>query len=605
MKKSATVLTLCIIVLAIVLTATVNAPTAVADDVKIYPDETSSFAAYGNAIAYTTSKNEIVLSSESGSFTLASAYAGKSKSIAMNGNYIFLLSVIQGESKETVSFTAYPYTLDPVSVGNGENALNLFVGSGGNVTAEEIANNTFFVNEKTSDGITMGGYDYLYVSGDKIYCMAVADSAYADGTPATDCVFFGDLKTRQWNKQGATLKNFATANDFVVVSEETVYFNTENSLMKGDLTVGPEHEVLTSDIKIRSIAYAGGILYALADDGIYAVNTADGSHKKLIDEAFDGRIRALAGDGVTYLLAQSVTGKYVKQYVCGGSSYESASLEYYNVFDGIVYLDPETYDLLKVGKVSVATNAYHSPKNLKTEFSLEQGEYVLALAKQDGFYYVRNTEGQVAYVRENELSLLEPSSDTAVGKYAQALHDNTNVYLYPYISDDVVATVSIDDLLVVVDNVATDGGKQVWGWYKICLISEDGTMTYGYVQSDYVSKYTNFKLPSFSTDATISAGTLGGMIDVHLLPDENSEVLGTLTDGDKITLAQEKLEQDSEWTKIVYKDMVGYVKTANLISEGMTPLQITLIVVFAVVIVATAIVVVLVVKKRNAQKFDY
>ena len=51
--------------------------------------------------------------------------------------------------------------------------------------------------------------------------------------------------------------------------------------------------------------------------------------------------------------------------------------------------------------------------------------------------------------------------------------------------------------------------------------------------------------------------------------------------------------------------MVGYVRTANLITKGITPLQVTLIVVFAVVIVATAIVVVLVVKKRRAQRFDY
>lgn len=604
MKKSATAIMLCILVLTLVLTVTFSAPTAVADEIKIYPDETSSYAAYGEAIAYTTAKNEIVLSAESGSFTLANAYAGKSKSIAMNGNYIFLLSVIQGESTETVSFTAYPYTLNPVSVGSGQNALNLFVGSGGNVTAEEIAGNAFYVNEKTSNGLTMGGYDYLYVSGDRIYCMAAADSDYAEGTPAADCIFFGDLDTRQWNKQGATLKNFATADDFVVVGE-TVYFNSENSLMKGDMTVGTQSEVLTDTLKIRSLAYADGVLYALSDDGIYAVNTADGSYKKLVDDSFDGSIRTLGGDGATYLLAQSITGKCVKQYVCGGSSFESASLEYYNIFDGVIYLDPETYDLLKVGKCTTDTDAYHSPKNRKTEFTLEEGEYVLALAKQDGYYYVRNTNGMTAYVQENDLALLEASSETAVGKYAQALHDNTNVYLYPYISDDIVATVNIDDLLIVVDNVATDGDQQVWGWYRICLVGEDASMTYGYIQSDYASKYTNFKLPSFSTDATVSAGSLGGIINVHLLPDENSEVLGTLTDGDKITLAQEKLDTSSEWTKIVYKDMVGYVRTSDLITEGMTPLQITLIVVFSVVIVATVIVVILVVKKRNAQKFDY
>ena len=593
MKKSATAIILCILVLAVAFTATVCAPTAVADEIKIYPDDTSSFAAYGNAVAYTAG-NKLYLSSESG-LTAGVSYKGVCLSIAMNGQYVFLLTSEANETSSDISFLAYPYTTEPLALQPAQNALKLF-----GISDEDIANNKYWVNQ-TSAGL--GGYDLMYSDGEKIYCMVSASQPYGDDALyGNDSLFIGTYGSDGW--QWKSNLDLSCAVDFVVTGNDVIYI-TDSALYEIDKENYSHPTQKLSFEKCVSVAFADGLLYLSADDGIYAVDTSDYSYKLVLDQPSDGKIRALAGDGVTYLLVQDKAGKSVSQYICGGSDLSSATLEYYSIFDGVVYEDPSTYDLLKVGKCTTDTKAYFSPKNRKTEFTLEEGEYVLALAQQDGYYYVRNTDGMTAYVQESDLALLEASSETAVGKYAQALHDNTNIYLYPYISDDIVATVNIDDLLIVVDNVATDGDQQVWGWYRICLVGEDGSMTYGYIQSDYASKYTNFKQPSFSTDATVSAGSLGGIINVYLLPDDSSEVLGTLTDGDKITLAQEKLDASSEWTKIVYKDMVGYVKTANLITEGMTPLQITLIVVFSVVIVATVIVVILVVKKRNAQKFDY
>ena len=593
MKKSATAIMLCILVLTLVLTVTFSAPTAVADEIKIYPDETSSYAAYGDAIAYTAG-NKLYISTEQGQ-SAGVNYKGVCLSIAMNGQYVFLLTSEANETSSDISFLAYPYTTEPLALQPAQNALKLF-----GISDEDIANNKYWVNQ-TSAGL--GGYDLMYSDGEKIYCMVSASLPYGDDALyGNDSLFIGTYDSDGWEWKSNL--DLSCAVDFVVTGNDVIYI-TDSALYEIDKENYSHPTQKLSFGKYVSVAFADGLLYLSADDGIYAVDTSDYSYKLVLDQPSDGKIRALAGDGVTYLLVQDKAGKSVSQYICGGSDLSSATLEYYSIFDGVVYEDPSTYDLLKVGKCTTDTKAYFSPKNRKTEFTLEEGEYVLALAKQDGYYYVRNTNGMTAYVQENDLALLEASSETAVGKYAQALHDNTNVYLYPYISDDIVATVNIDDLLIVVDNVATDGDQQVWGWYRICLVGEDASMTYGYIQSDYASKYTNFKLPSFSTDAKVSAGALGGIINVHLLHDENSEVLGTLTDGDKITLAQEKLDTSSEWTKIVYKDMVGYVRTSDLITEGMTPLQITLIVVFSVVIVATAIVVILVVKKRNAQKFDY
>lgn len=607
MKKSAFVLVLIIICCAIAFTA-VYLPSdqafaaqsdatnqTVKDEIKIYLDDKSNFAAYGDVIAYTTANNDLVIATKGDLITIEDAYAGECRSIVMNSKYILLLSAVKNESSYKISFTAFDYTLGSIGIKNSKtDALKLF----DNVDQSEIDSNYFLVNE---DKNGWGGYDLLYLYGDTVYCISRDDETSESGTH-NDFIYSGNLQTKQWSRTPITMKDLAAATDFVV-ADKMIYFVSGNTLYYTDDSLRPDKYKMFDGTAL-SVTYENGIIYVLSDNGIYAVDPPTRNSKKLSDDTSDGKIRILQGDGVTYLLAQDVANKSIKQYICEGT-FDNATLTYYNVFDGVIYKNPGNYDLLKVGKVSAETDAYYSPKNLKIEFSLEAGDYVLALAKQDGFYYVRNDEGKTAYIRENELSLLNASESTSIGKYAQALHDGTAVYKYPYVSDDVVATVNIDVMLIVVDNVAQDGDNHVWGWYKVCIVGDDGTLTYGYIQAEYVSKYTNFKLPSFSTDATVSAGSLGGIINVYLLPDEESEILGTLTDGDKITLAQEKLDGDSEWTKIVYKDMVGYVKTANLISKGITPLQITLIVVFAVVIVATAIVIFLVVKKRNAQKFDY
>ena len=594
MKKTAIVLTLCLLCVALAATAVFYpAGNAAADEIKIYPDETSQYAAFGDAIAY-TADNRLFVASEKG-VSAGVYYDGKCLGIVMNGEYVFMLTAVSKETSANINFKAYRYDAEKPSVDAGIEALSLF-----GVSDQDIKNNKYWVNA-TSAGL--GGYDLLYSDGENLYCAVSASSHYGDDALfGNDSLFSGTYGKSGWN--WTTNLDLSCATDFIVADGNIVYI-ADSSLYETEDENYSSPALRLNSLKCNSIAYHNGVIYVSASDGIYKVNPSGYSFKSLTSDTFDGRIRILGGDGVTYLLAQDVSGKCIKQYVINGSSYESVSLTYFNVFDGVIYQDPTTYDLVRVGKATRDTQAYFSPKNLKTEFSLTSGEYVLALAKQDGYYYVRNEAGDVAYVKESDLTLLSASEDTAVGKYGQAMHDNTSVYLYPYESDDVVATVDIDDLLIVVDNVANDGGNHVWGWYKVCIVGEDGTLTYGYLQKEYLSKYTNFKLPSFSTDATVSAGSLGGIINVYLLPDEESEVLGSLTDGDKITLAQEKLDSSEEWTKIVYNDMVGYVKTANLITKGITPLQITLIVVFSVVIVATAIVIVLVVKKRNAQRFDY
>ena len=141
MKKSATAIMLCILVLTLVLTVTFSAPTAVADEIKIYPDETSSYAAYGDAIAYTAG-NKLYISTEQGQ-SAGVNYKGVCLSIAMNGQYVFLLTSEANETSSDISFLAYPYTTEPLALQPAQNALKLF-----GISDEDIANNKYWVNQK-------------------------------------------------------------------------------------------------------------------------------------------------------------------------------------------------------------------------------------------------------------------------------------------------------------------------------------------------------------------------------------------------------------------------------------------------------------------------
>lgn len=594
--RFASILCLCLLIVTVITVCTAFAipyTRTFADEIKISLDDTSDYASYGDAIVYTTKDNALVLSTEKGKFSLPSAYDGKCKSIAMNDKYIFMLSYTTGETKDTISFLSFEYSCENMTISQKKDALLLF-----GVSPENIANNTYFVN---ANEYGIGGFDKLYVDGNNVYCIASADKPY-EATMPNDILFAADLSS------GAlpslfSYKDFALADSFTVNANK-IYFTSQGKIYSTSKETNTPSSAIVSSVSTNGIVFANGFIVANCADGVYAVNPETSKTKKLLEETFEGKISVVRGAETTYILLHDKDGRAVKQYILTGD-FESSALTYFNSFDDMIYNNPQTYDILKAGKAVANTKAYYSPKNMKTEFEIAKDSYVLILAAQDGFYYTRNEQGQTGYVRQNELTVIEPSTSTDLGKYAQALHDNTNIYKYPYVSSDVVATVGISQMLIVVDNVAQDGDNQVWNWYKVCILAEDGTMTYGYIQKEYASKFDSFRLPSFSSDATVSAGSIGGRVNVYLLPDENSEVLGTLGDGEKVVLAQEKIVESEEWTKIVYGDIQGYIKTANLTTKGLTSLQITLIVVFSVVIVATVIIAVLVVKKRRAQRYDY
>ena len=98
---------------------------------------------------------------------------------------------------------------------------------------------------------------------------------------------------------------------------------------------------------------------------------------------------------------------------------------------------------------------------------------------------------------------------------------------------------------------------------------------------------------------------MGENINVYRSHDENSEIIGTLTDGQKVdVLVDYSLSLDyGEFTRIIYEDEIGFIKTVN-ITTGITYDQKLAIILLSSIIGALIVtaVIILVIRKGKMNK---
>ena len=164
---------------------------------------------------------------------------------------------------------------------------------------------------------------------------------------------------------------------------------------------------------------------------------------------------------------------------------------------------------------------------------------------------------------------------------------------------EAVAYLTIYDQLVVIDNVGQDGTYK-WGWYKIQYLNANKQIVEGYVKEKDVSPYTVLTPPDISKTVKVSSKKLGEYVKVYALPQEDSKLIAELKEGTSIDL-HEKYDKNSEWTAVIYNDMIAYVKTENIQPGGLTSWQLALAITVPIVVVAIVITVIIlvVVKKRK------
>ena len=342
-------------------------------------------------------------------------------------------------------------------------------------------------------------------------------------------------------------------------------------------------------------------IFVNAESGIYKIDPTTNIETKLSDTTNGTGIISFATINTQDYIF-TCEDNAVIQYI-----YDGNECTYYNKFNNSAYVHPTNFDLNYVAQLTATdTDMYYSPRNRQVTSTLANGDYFLVLCKvtsedSSEYFYIAKKDGTKGYISaQTAMEKINPNTDAKtfrIGLYAQGLHASTNIYRYPFEESEVLATVTIYDELIVLDNVAEKDGNQIWQYYKVSYV-QNGNIVTGYVKTTDVSPYTSLKAPAVLKTVKITADSIGGVVYLYALPSEDSAQVAALTDGEELDLAEE-YDKDSTWTKVVYKDMYAYVLTSQISQKGLTAVQITLIVVSSVIVVVSIVMLILLRKKRK------
>lgn len=561
---------LCCILLAGVISVFAGCGVALAENSNVSIDivNDSSFTAYGDAFALVTDNNVYVVKdstvhkyTEEAQFTVLD--------MAMNSKYLVLL--VTDDSGKNL----YVYSYD----NGGIKKIQL---ENPNVYPEEIV--------------------ALYNDNESIFAMD-SNKVYKIDV---------DSSSTLWSTFISKNPLYTQILDMAILDEDVLYF-----ILDGDIystsSKNFTQDNLSSFLKLEGaytdLVISGGKLILLDSSKAYVYDDASNSVSELLTSGI-GEKSSLSA---TYISSSNTNYVYIKSDLPSLNMYEftGTALNYYNTFDRTIYSHPSSYDIVKMYKIDSETTVFSSPRHLQKLATLSSGDYVMLLNEVGEYYYVyfakEGKDVKLGYIRKDSaITLCPASTECEIGAYAQALHPDTAVYKYPFVGDgfnstgsEAIAYLSIYDQLVVIDNVGQDG-EYNWGWYKIQYLDKNDNIVEGYVKEKDVSPYTVLTPPDISKTVKVSSKKLGEYVKVYALPQEDAKLIAELKEGTPIDL-HEKYDKNSEWTAVIYNDMIAYVKTENIQPGGLTSWQLALAITIPIVVVAIIVTVIILVtvKKRK------
>ncbi|MGN0797656.1 MAG: hypothetical protein ACI4M5_05545 [Christensenellales bacterium] len=397
---------------------------------------------------------------------------------------------------------------------------------------------------------------------------------------------------------------FAVINDISIIGlkqQKAYMFN------RGVISALPTP--IVSDYLFNSVDSHGDNLYLNTDTKIVKYDVTDGTFTQLGDTPDkDGKIAYVGQGGKDNLFVGCSADASIKQYVIVGDQ-----LNYVNSFDNTIYSHPTAADIVKVAIAGEPITAYVSPRTLIPVRDFSIGDKFLILSEKDGYYYVTdgivkqdssNSEPYVCFgyvAKSATLTITESKTATEFGSHVSVLHPNTPIYALPYDTADILTRKAITDRLAVVNCLSVGGGQDLWGWYTVNYM-QDGTLVTGYVKATDIAPYTSLSAPAVKKSVKIKADKFGDVVTIYSLPDAQSPKVVELVDGKSVLLLQ-TYDPTSTWTAVQYGDKVGYVYTANIQIDGLTNVQIFIIVAVSLVVVATATILAIVLIKKRQNKY--
>ncbi|MGN0771759.1 MAG: hypothetical protein ACI4MI_04140 [Christensenellales bacterium] len=525
-------------------------------NVKLQLCADSVFDTDGDVIAYTNSTT-LSVAKDDVVYTCATPLTATAKQVTIVGGYIAVLTV-DGE-------------LNGYALNNGELAPS----------------NEFWDKIPNLDTQLDGTIRDIYSMGNTLYIMTyrqVLQYAFDDPITVSFAYNFSDL----FDFDG-----------FAIMGGTMMYAIKNQSLYcfaNGNVSVIPA--AIESSYLFNSIDCHGGYLYLNTDTKIVRYDPSSSTFTQLGNTPDkDGKIVYASVNGKDNLFVGCYLDNSIKQYVV-----DDDAIRYVNSFDNTIYSHPTVYDVIKVAIASTSVSAYVSPRTLISVRDFSAGERLLILTTQDGYYYVTDGNGKFGYIpTSSDMIILEMQTDTIYGTHVSVLHPDTPIYSLPYDSSQVLCNQSITERLAVIGCVGVRNGEDVWGWYAVNYMAGDVLMT-GYVKATDIAPYTSLTAPAVKKSVKIKADKFGDVVTIYSLPDAESPKVVDLVDGKTVLLLQ-TYDPTSQWTTVQYGDSVGYVKTANIQIDGLTNVQIFIIVAVSLVVVATATILTIVLIKKRQNKY--
>lgn len=571
MKKYFKISIICVILLlAIVLVPIFNPQKTYAEntDLVIDLDSESKFDIFNGILAY-TSGTSLYIAKDNTILSKNKAFEGKCLDIAINGESVLLLY----EHNSSTNLKYFKYTDTQIEDKSG------LIGS-------DIANKKPIAALSTDQ---VGA----------IYFISQKKANYAS--------VYKFVESTENNESGNSYNEyeFSSANkinDFCFDLKNTPEIRTPYIISNGKVMFGTSADAPFETIDFINNATA----LSINNDKVY-VNTQDGKLYELelkIKNQVDPKYtlansgKSIVADGeYLYALHNLAIVKYAL----------NTTLDRICTFDNSQFVHPTNFDILNVHRANETLKVYSSPKNLQVKSTINANDNILILSKYfyeptgTEYYYVCTKDNELGYILSSAaITKINANSDVAslpIGLYAQGLHESTVIYKYPFSTSDELIKVDRFSQLVVIDNVAEVDSSHIWDYYKVSFV-KDGEILTGYVKSTDVSPYCQLKAPQILKNVKTTTASVGETIKVYALPSEEALVVGNLVDGVTLKLAEE-YNENSEWTKVIYKDAFAYVKTNTIQKEGLTTLQITIIVICCIVFISSLIMVLIIVRRRR------
>ena len=194
--------------------------------------------------------------------------------------------------------------------------------------------------------------------------------------------------------------------------------------------------------------------------------------------------------------------------------------------------------------------------------------------KVNDFYYVYY-QGKDCYIHSSYVTEQATQSFSSYDGFA--LH-STKLYKYPVIdvtNSFALENISNGTLFKVVGNAGEYTSTNLNGltvsWNEVLYNGKIYYITRNNIAKANVNREVDYGYAKLLSD------TVGKKVLLYALPDESSAILGEYTDGTEVKLMS-ALDTASTFTEVKIGDKIGYVRTSQLTTNGLTTAQIVILV---------------------------